>query len=95
MTDHTDSPREVIGASVTLQIDPYPGKNDTCPTCDAPASEYLKHPTLKGGRCGRCGEIWLPGLTFGDEEPVYRDQISVERTADGGAIVRFDREEER
>jgi hypothetical protein len=81
--------REVIGEQFSLKIDPYPAAGEACPKCGADAENYIKHPALQGGRCNSCDGIWLPGLAVTETKPIYRDQISVEPTDDGGATIRF------
>lgn len=71
---------------IRVHIDEEPKPDDTCESCGVDSSHYAKHPTLHGGRCTRCGDLWLPGLRF---EPPRRRRIGimVKPTIDGGAIL--------
>lgn len=74
---------------IRVHIDEEPKQDDACESCGADSTHYVKHPTLHGGRCTHCGDIWLPGLRF---EPPRRRRINIwyEPTEDGGAILHFD-----
>ncbi len=77
---------KAIEVELHIAAAPAPGEQHEC---GAGAEFFQKHDVYKGGRCGSCGEWWFPGLSIVRERTV-EVEITVEPTADGGAILHFD-----
>jgi hypothetical protein len=61
-----------IGTQISVHVEPVPSEDECCTKCGADSICFEKHPVLIGGNCAACGEVWLPALTFGTPEPIYK-----------------------